>query len=228
MSRVISGKDAPEVRPWSIPDVDSVNPHSDEVFQSTGDDFDPTSVREQQQKKEFDGGYNEGFAKGYAEGKQAAEEELERDRSGLLMTLNFLSRPVENLEQQVEHELLELSLAVAKQILKREISLQPKHIIGLIRASVARLPVAESEVSVHLNPDDAKIIRNALNTSENSQRWKIVEDPGLNQGACIVNSDSSFVDGSVDAMVKQVALDLFGGQRSNERERGGESDILDG
>lgn len=227
MSRVISGKDAPEVRPWSIPDVDNVNPKSDTVFQSSEEDFDPASVREKHQKKEYDGGYNEGFAKGYAEGKQAAEEELQRERAQLQTTLNFLARPVETLDQQVEHELLELGLAVAKQILKREVSLKPMHIVGLIRTSVARLPVAENEISVHLHPDDAKIIRNALKTSENTQRWKIIDDPGLNPGSCIVNSDSSFVDGSVDAMVKQVALDLFGGQRDRDKDRSKKSDILD-
>lgn len=219
MSRVISGKDATDVRPWSIPDVENVNPKSEEVFQSTGEQFDPSTIREQNQKKEFDGGYNEGFAKGYAEGKQAAEEELVRERSRLVSTLNFLARPVENLDEQVEHELLELSLAVAKQVLKREVSIQPMHIVGLIRTSVARLPVAESEVTVHLNPDDAKIIRKSLKLSEEPQRWRIIDDPGLDQGSCVINSDSSFVDGSVDAMVKQVALDLFGGQRERDRSK---------
>lgn len=219
LSRVISGKDVSDVRPWAIPDVEAVSPAEAEVFTSTGDKFNPDATRQQQQKQEFDGGYNDGFAKGYAEGKQAAEEELEHDRSHLEMMLNFLSHPVENLEQQVENELLELSIAIAKQILKREVSLEPMHLMGLIRTAVARLPASESEVTVQLNPDDAKIIRKALQKPENPQRWKIIEDPGLTPGSCNVNSDSSFVDGSIDAMVTQMSLDLFGGHRGGDRNR---------
>lgn len=219
MSRVISGKDATNVRPWSIPDVDNVLQNDADVFTSTGEKPNGQDASQQKQRKEFDGGYNEGFAKGYAEGKQAAAEELEHDREHMQMLLNFLSRPVENLEQQVESELLELSIAIAKQILKREVTLEPMHLMGLIRTAVARLPAAESEVTVQLNPEDAKIIRKALQKPENPQRWKIIEDPGLNQGSCNVNSDSSFVDGSVDAMVTQISLDLFGGHRGADRSR---------
>lgn len=224
MSKVISGKDVTDVRPWSIPDVETVSSADAEVFTSSSDKFSPEAARQQQQQQEFDGGYNEGFAKGYAEGKQAAEEELEHDREHMQMLLNFLSRPVKNLEQQVENELLELSIAIAKQILKREVTLEPMHLMGLIRTAVARLPASESEVIVQLSPEDAKIIRKALQKPENPQRWKIIEDPGLVQGSCNVNSESSFVDGSIDAMVAQVSLDLFGGHRGSDRSRNDDSD----
>ncbi len=217
LSKVIPHDADVNVKPWLIPDVNNLSADSPEVFTpNTATSSSDDSIADQAQEK-FNTEYNGGFEKGYSEGKKAADEELVRKTVQLENLLGFLTRPVEKLEQQVEQELLELSLAVAKQVLKREVSIDPKHIIGLIRTAVSRLPAAENKVTVNLNPDDAKIIRKALKKSDNDQRWDIVEDPGLNAGSCNINSENSYIDGSVDAMVAQVALDLFGGHRDKDR-----------
>ena len=216
LSKVIPHDADVSVTPWFIPDVDSISTEQTEVFTP---DMGGDSSQTQRAQDKFDRDYNVGFEKGYAEGKKAADEELALKQVQLNTLLDFLARPVEKLEEQVEHELTELALAIAKQILRREISIDPKHIIGLIRTSVAQLPAAENEVVVSLNPGDAKIIRKALKKTDNKQRWQIVEDPGLNAGSCNINSENSFVDGSIDAMISQMSLDLFGGHRGKDSKK---------
>ncbi|MGV6857386.1 MAG: FliH/SctL family protein [bacterium] len=224
MSKVIPGDAEVDVKPWYIPDVNTLSSDDPDVFTPNTQSQDSETSRVEREQEEYNSQYNQGFEQGYADGKQAADEELARKSQQLDTLLDFLAKPVTQVEQRVEQELLELSLAVARQILRREISIDPKHIIGLIRSAVGRLPAAENEVIVSLNPDDARVIRKALKESSNKQRWKIVEDPGLDPGSCNINSENSYIDGSVDAMVNQISLDLFGGQRDIDRTRGKESE----
>ncbi len=217
MSKVIPGDAEVEVKPWYIPDVNTLSSSDPDVFTPDSGAQDGEAARAQREQEEYNEQYNKGFEQGYADGKKAADEELARKSEQLNALLDFLTKPVTQVEQRVEQELLELSLAVARQILRREISLDPKHIIGLIRSAVSRLPAAENEVIVSLNPDDARVIRKALKESSNKQRWQIVEDPGLDPGSCNINSENSYIDGSVDAMVTQISLDLFGGHRDIDR-----------
>ena len=54
--------------------------------------------------------------------------------------------------QEVERELLTLAMALARQIVRRELKTDPTQIIGIIREAIAALPVAAREVRVHLHP----------------------------------------------------------------------------
>jgi flagellar biosynthesis/type III secretory pathway protein FliH len=53
-----------------------------------------------------------------------------------------LAKPFEVLDAEVERELLTLAMALARQIVRRELKTDPTQIIGIIREAIAALPVA--------------------------------------------------------------------------------------
>ncbi|MGF1547916.1 MAG: flagellar assembly protein FliH [Thiotrichales bacterium] len=218
MSKVIRGERAQNARRWPLPRVGGATTrgadggHSElplPVHQETLDaSLEALSIREQ--------AHREGFNEGYEEGMQAARAETTAVTARLRELLGFLERPVEALDHRVEEEMLELALAVSKQILRREIRTDPRHIIGLIREAVKQLPANLQDISVHLHPDDASVIRDTLHEHPGKRRWKIVDDPGVSTGDCKITTETSYVDAGIDGLIARLAAELLGGHRTSD------------
>src|ERR1700686_5747849 len=93
-----------------------------------------------------------------------------------------LAKPFEAMDAEVERELLTLAMALARQIVRRELKTDPTQIIGIIREAIAALPVAAREVRVHLHPEDAAVMRENLAPPESERPWPTNEDPVMARG----------------------------------------------
>jgi flagellar assembly protein FliH len=126
--------------------------------------------------------YKEAFALGLDEGRQAGRAELAAQVERLEGMFYDLTKPFKELDEEVERELLTLAMALARQIVRRELKADPTHIIGIIREAITKLPVAAREVRVHLHPEDAAVVRENLAPTESERAWQIVEDPVMARG----------------------------------------------
>lgn len=210
-SKIISRENAENARRWRMPDMGSAGSKENEGFFSiepAPTELETLAIHEAAQR--------EGFKEGYEEGRQAASGETSTLRARLEWALDFLQRPLSELHDEVEHELLELSLAIAKQVLRREIKSDPRHIIGIIREAVKQLPSSNREIAVHLHPDDAHTIRETLHEHETKHHWNIIDDPGVSQGDCRIHAGNSFIDASIDALIARLSVEMLGGNRHND------------
>lgn len=161
----------------------------------------------------------EGFAQGLKEGLAAGREQLEAKFERFEALMECLSRPLARLDNRVEEELLLLTLAIAKQIIRRELKADPSHIVGVIRAAVAQLPVCDNQVVIELHPEDASLVREALNLDEEGESsWRIREIPTLSRGGCRIDNGESHIDATVETRINQIAASLFGGERAVDSE----------
>ena len=219
LSKIISRENAENAQRWRIPDMSNAMPKQPPKFTpvtSLPSDLEILTTREKAQSEGFEAGHEKGFKQGKEEGHQAATEELSKLKELLSSTLNFLQHPLEESQQEVEQELLALSLGIAKQILRREIKTDPRHIIGIIREAVKQLPSSNREITVHLQPDDAHTLRETLHKHKTKHHWNIIDDPGISQGDCQIQSESSFIDASIDALIARIAVEMIGGDRHND------------
>jgi flagellar assembly protein FliH len=164
------------------------------------------------------------FAKGYEDGMATARREIDAQLAKLRAKvvqldtiINSLARPFETLDAEVEQQLTLLALTVGKQMVRRELKTDPAQIIGVIRESVGRLPVAARDVRVHLHPEDAAVVREHLATPTNDRAWSVVEDPAMSRGGCVVRSDTSQIDARLDARMNAVVAAAFGDERAPGR-----------
>lgn len=160
------------------------------------------------QKQAFD----EAWAAGYAAGKSEAHAHVER----LDALMRTFARPLEELDATVEEALVALAVAVARQIIRRELRTDEGEIVAVVREALALLPVGVREVRVHLHPDDARVVRALAQTSPQEQVWRIVEDPALARGGCRVESESSQIDARLETRIGAVVSRLLGGERSED------------
>lgn len=157
--------------------------------------------------------YNEAFQQGLAEGRDAGRAEIRAQVERLSGMFYDLAKPFEALDAEVERELLTLAMALARQIVRRELKTDPTQIIGIIREAIAALPVAAREVRVHLHPEDAAIIREHLAPTMSDRAWAIIEDPVMARGGCQVTTATSRIDARLETRLGAVLSELLGTER---------------
>lgn len=156
--------------------------------------------------------YDEAYAAGLAAGQAEARAQVQR----LEGMLRLLARPLEELDAQVEEQLVALALAIAKQLIRRELRTDPGQVVAVLREALALLPVGVRDVRVHLHPEDARLVRSLATTPDEQQVWRIVEDPVLTRGGCRIESDSSQIDARVETRIGAVVSRVLGGERSED------------
>ncbi len=165
--------------------------------------------------------YKEAFEQGLAEGREEGRATVRAQVERLEGMFYDLTKPFEELDSDVERELLTLAMALARQIVRRELKADPTHIIGIIREAIAALPVAVREVRVHLHPEDAAVVRQNLAPTESERAWQIVEDPVMARGGCQITTATSRVDARLEARLGAILSELMGTERQPPTSRGG-------
>jgi flagellar assembly protein FliH len=162
------------------------------------------------------GGYRTGFESGYEDGKRAAREELEQDTHHLRSILDQLVAPLDMLDQSLETDLAQIVGIIGRQLIHRELSLNEGQIVSVVRETVGLLPIADRQVTLYLNPEDAVLVRDALALDVDERPWGIVDDPLLARGGCRVVSGPSQIDATVESRLNRLVARLLGGRRQED------------
>jgi flagellar assembly protein FliH len=168
-----------------------------------------------------DEAYKEAFEQGLAEGRQAGQAEVRAQVERLAGMFYDLAKPFEVLDADVERELLTLAMALARQIVRRELKTDPTQIIGIIREAIAALPVAARDLRVHLHPEDAAVVRQHLAPTENERAWVMIEDPVMARGGCQITTTTSRIDARLETRLGAILSELLGTERHAAGQRGG-------
>ena len=165
--------------------------------------------------------YEEAFASGREAGLLSARTESQKSIDQLKaqvvrleQILGSLAEPLKDVDAQVEQQLLSLSLTIAKQLVRRELKIDPSQVIAVIRETVALLPAAARDLRVHLHPEDAAVVRERLATPGGDRAWSIVEDPVMTRGGCRVATESALIDARLETRINTVISTLLGEQRA--------------
>jgi flagellar assembly protein FliH len=160
----------------------------------------------------FDQGFTEGSKKGYEE-KVGLLQNKAAEFAGLIDSLN---EPFKALDDEVERELVKLSIGIATQIIRREIKLDPGQVIAAVRETINVLPLSSQKIHLYLHPEDAELVRSALSLDEMSTTWGVIEDPLITRGGCKVDTDVSHVDATVENRLAAIIATIFGGEREHD------------
>jgi flagellar assembly protein FliH len=200
---------------WSMPQVEGriVGRPIDERKAAAAAEAIARVAREQSEQR----GYEAGMAKAQAEMK-AKLAELDARIKRFDGVLQFLAKPLQELDEEVEKSLLQLTLSVGKQLARRELRLDPSQVIAIIRESLQELPASAREPRVHLHPEDAAVVRERLTEPASEERaWKLVEDPTMSRGGCVVRTENSHIDARLESRIGVVIASALGDERAEER-----------
>jgi len=218
---------------WRLPDVPiksgSGGRVENQIFKPPSMPHLTVTEIETMQKQAFDEafsqgkneGFQQGFDQGFAEGSKKGYEEnielLHKKAAEFIRLMESLSEPFKNLDEEVERELVKLSIGIASQIIRREIKLDPGQVIAAVREAINILPLSSQKINLYLHPEDAELVRSVLSLDEMSPSWSVIEDPLITRGGCKVDTDVSHVNATVENRLAAVIATTLGGERERDK-----------
>jgi flagellar assembly protein FliH len=104
--------------------------------------------------------------------------------------------------------LLDLSCAIARQVVRNELSINPNAIQPVIREALGTL-LADAKVAlVRLNPRDLDLIKEAIAQEFPNLTLTLVPDSALSRGGCLVESAGSVIDGTLERRWQRAVASL--------------------
>jgi len=165
-------------------------------------------------------GKREGLAKGLEEGrKNGAQQALSEHRTQLANLIKSLTEATIDLEAsrvQLEAEALteviDLSVAIATRVTKRQGAIDPEVLVANVNEAM-KLVVSSTDVRIALNPSQKQYLLDALPqlsmTWPSLQHVQLIDDETLASGGCRVFSKGGQVEADLDGQLDRIVTDLM-------------------
>ena len=212
MSRILNCKTSADCKPWRAPDL---NTTEERAFDYKLSDSEHVTHNEQQSKIRQQA-YEKSYAKGYMEGLAQGQKEIAKQVNDFQSLITAITMPLPDLDNQVVDEMVQLCIAIVKQMVRRELKMAPDEVIAVIKEALSILPATAAEVTLELHPADAELVRNSLINPDSQSNWKIIEDPLLTRGGCRVLTATSRIDATVESRINTVIAEILGDERKRD------------
>lgn len=188
------------VEPYSLPLMEGrvVTRHG-EVTTGNLPTADDIATLIEQSKEE---GYAAGYQEGLSQGQQAAEAHIET----LALIARQMQTPLDVLDDEIIQAIAALARGIAKSIVRTHLIAQPEEIVAVVREAVAHLPVSDRKITIKLNPEDLILVENSLNDQPIAQQWSLQADATVTPGGCVVNTNISTVDETLESRIEKVVF----------------------
>ncbi len=147
----------------------------------------------------------EAHQRGLNEGETAATARLAGQVNA---KLELLGRSIEQLamhrariQREAEPELVRLSLAIARRIVRRELSVDPESLQGLLKVGLEKIEAGEVH-RVRVHPEHAGVVRRLLEGA--ARPIEVAADPGLPVGAVIFETSRGSIDTGMETQLKEI------------------------
>lgn len=218
-SKVLSGNATGDAQQWLPPNMGERKEKSGTSMRASGSMLTAEQLETLQKEayqEGFELGRKEGLEAGHREALESGRKEVAGVVQGVERLMTTLETPLKELDEQVERELVDLVISMVRQLVRREIKMEPSHIIGIVRESLSILPVSSRNIRLHLHPEDARLVREIYDMGEKEQGWSVVEDPVLARGGCRVVTETSQIDATLESRLAAMVTHLMGGERDED------------
>jgi flagellar assembly protein FliH len=211
LSRFIPGEEIDAVSQWNFSAVDT-----DALLLAAK----ARDAQEAERRARDEVVRQEAFAQGFEQGRERAMadadqrvrdyaqgqgEEAARRFAGLIESAE---RELGASQQVMAQGVLELACALARQVLRQELSVNPNVLQPVIREALSVLSVDNKSAIVRLNPVDVDVLQHALETEFSGMALALVADASIKPGGCVITSSGTVVDGTLDTRWRRAVANL--------------------
>jgi flagellar assembly protein FliH len=143
-----------------------------------------------------------GFRDGETSGREKGTAEVQPVLERLTRSLADVAGLKNRLRREAEQDLVELSISIARRIIRRELTVDPEAIGGLVRAALDKLHVRDV-CRVRVHPDHQLSVRTQLE-KQGAGSAEVVGDPALQRGDVVVESRRGDLDASVESQLSEI------------------------
>jgi flagellar assembly protein FliH len=166
-----------------------------------------TPPSQQDQPEEMAHQLREAREAGFREGQEAVRSQLVQALDRLARSVEALASLRPRLRREAEEDLLELALAIARRILRRELTVDRASVAGLVKAALEKLQAQEvNRVRVH--PDHERAVRDLLDQPGRGCAIEVISDPSRELGDVVFESARGSLDASVGTQLEEIERGL--------------------
>jgi len=155
----------------------------------------------------------EAYARGYAAGEQAGNEAALARLDGLhrrfVQAIEDLGATRDRVLRDAERQVLQVALAIARRVVRRECTTHPEVVAAIAHAAVERLAATDG-ITLRLHPADATALSTASTAAWPPRGTVVSEDPTVERGGAIVESAGGTIDATLEAQLDEIARVLLG------------------
>jgi flagellar assembly protein FliH len=199
--RVVAGEATESARPlaWRMAGAPAVAQPDGAIYR------DASAPREAPARAHDEKRAEDAYQRGLRDGEAAAARKFTEHSN---QVIGQLSRAIEQLalhrskiHREAEPELVRLSLAIARRILRRELSVDPDALLGLIKAGLEKIESAEAH-RVRVHPDHAEALKKQLEGA--ARPIAVAADPALAVGAVIFETSRGALDAGLETQLAEI------------------------
>lgn len=177
------------------------------------------ALQKQAQEEGYQEGHQTGYEAGLKQALEAGQQQVNEQVEQLQQIISTLQQPLLDLDEQIEADLVTLSLTVARQLIRRELKQQPEHVIAAMRAALQALPVSERALKIYVHPDDMDIIRSGLSMEQGNDKQQWITDPLLSRGGVRLETADTSIDATVESRLNSLISQVLGEERGTGDEQ---------
>ncbi len=146
--------------------------------------------------------FAEGLAQGRDQGRREAASELESKLTAVESVVGSLFGYKRRLREEAEREVVDLAFAVARRVIRREISIDPTTAVGIVRACLDQC--AESEVErILVSPQDFAVVREQVGDA-----GEVVASDDVPAGGAVFETKQGRLDARIETQLEEIATGL--------------------
>jgi flagellar assembly protein FliH len=148
-----------------------------------------------------------GLRDGEAAGRGRASAELQPVMQRLAHSIEELGQMRARLRSEAEADLVRLSLAIARRVLRRELSIDPDALRGVVVAALEKLRSQEI-CRVRVHPSHAGMVGACLREAVVGCATEVIADPSRQPGDVVFETERGNLDASVDSQLLEIERGL--------------------
>ncbi|MCZ8520056.1 MULTISPECIES: FliH/SctL family protein [Paenibacillus] len=154
---------------------------------------------------------DQGFTQGYEEGLSRAETELREKYDAMLQEASSILEQAYALKQQIIQEsepfLIDLSCSIAEKIVARQLTLEPEWTVDLIRKTLTRRKDT-GVIALCVSPSQFPLIQDAreelLLHIDSQAELQIIPDGSVQDHGCVIRSSFGSIDSRIDTQLSEI------------------------
>lgn len=134
---------------------------------------------------------------GYKAGMEEAQAEIEKVKNSII---EFL-KAKQDVFEYIAPDILEISVEIARKIVKKEIEQNPEIVLGTILDVLKTISRDETKITLKVNSEQVNFVKehipSILTSAGLDVRTNIVADDTIEIGGCIVQTNNGIVDATI-------------------------------
>lgn len=215
--KVLSGGEQKNAQPLQWRRIGATQPDSASMQRSdsatadpgSGGDVDAHKLRtriaelERALEAEVRQAHGRGFQEGVSAGRDAASAEIKPVMERLLQSCSDLAGLRARIRKDTEAEMVTLTVAISRRVLRRELSIDPEAIHGVVNAALSKMQAKEITV-IRTSPEHAGAVRSYFEKAGLNTGIQLVADASLPSGGLVLETKRGNLDASVDTQLKEI------------------------